>query len=93
MARQTKFSLPPSQRLASKFTTIGCAPVAGWTENTPASADPGSLLSGQNVWVLNSQLQPRYRLQQEASNNLFDSWAAGTGQNYGGHPLPADESK
>ncbi len=27
----------------------------------------------------------------EASNNLFDSWAAGTGQNYGGHaPTPAE---
>jgi len=27
----------------------------------------------------------------EQSNNLFDSWAAGTGQNYGGHaPTPPD---
>src|SRR5689334_18263472 len=25
----------------------------------------------------------------EDSNNLFDSWAAGTGQNYGGHAAPA----
>jgi hypothetical protein len=25
----------------------------------------------------------------EQSNNLFDSWAAGTGQNYGGHPAAA----
>ncbi len=24
----------------------------------------------------------------EQSNNLLDSWAAGTGQNYGGHPNP-----
>ena len=24
----------------------------------------------------------------EASNNLFDSWAASTGQNYGGHTTP-----
>jgi len=33
------------------------------------------------------------------SNNLFDSWAAGTGQNYGGHPpqapigIPAGEGQ
>ena len=27
------------------------------------------------------------------SNNLFDSWAAGTGQNYGGHAAPAVEAQ
>lgn len=60
------------RRPRSETTSIRFVPTEGYTELPDIEAAPGSITSGQNVWIRRGRLEPRWRLEQAADNILND---------------------
>ncbi|KKM05699.1 hypothetical protein LCGC14_1751450 [marine sediment metagenome] len=58
---------PQSQRLEEFF-----APTSGFTNVPAIVAPPSSIVSGENVWVFAGRIEPRWRLEETASNVFSD---------------------
>ena len=61
------------RRSRSATTSTRFIPVEGFTELPDIEAPPGSITSGQNIWIRRGRLEPRWRLQQAADNILNDT--------------------
>jgi len=91
--REVPYGMPiPATR--SAISQVRVAP-QGYTDTSPIQAEPGSIISGQNVWLWQGRLQCRHRLQQLGNVNPLSDLPAG-GQLYNdvsGVFLPVVESK
>lgn len=47
--------------LASGGSEVNVVPLDGFTSKRALLAPPSSIVTGQNVWIINSELRPRYR--------------------------------
>ncbi|KKK80691.1 hypothetical protein LCGC14_2820970 [marine sediment metagenome] len=68
----TRFGFTRPTRPRSATTSVRFIPTEGFTELPDIEAPPGSITSGQNVWIRHGRLEPRWRLQQAADNILND---------------------
>ena len=68
----TRFGFTRPTRPRSTTTSIRFIPTEGFTELPDIEAPPGSITSGQNVWIRRGRLEPRWRLEQAADNILSD---------------------
>ncbi|KKN17318.1 hypothetical protein LCGC14_0967070 [marine sediment metagenome] len=68
----TRFGFTRPTRPRSTSTSVRFVPVGGFTELPDIEAAPGSITSGQNVWIRRGRLEPRWRLEQAADNILSD---------------------
>ncbi len=68
----TRFGFTRPSRPRSTTTSVRFIPTEGFTELPDIEAPPGSITSGQNVWIRRGRLEPRWRLEQAADNILSD---------------------
>lgn len=62
----------PLRPTRSRLTATRFQPIGGWTDEPDVLASPSSIVSGQNVWIRERRLEPRFRLQRFANNPFAD---------------------
>ena len=77
MPRQALFGIP-FPPAPSRDTYAVIQPTGGWNSADPIVVPQGSMVSGQNVWVVNESLRPRDRLSQTTYLAPLASTGSGT---------------
>lgn len=76
LPRQNQYGFPV--RLPrSNFTQDRFYPTEGYSDNPDIQTTPGSITSGQNIWIWQNRLQTRPRLQQLGSTNPLSDTPTG----------------